>query len=136
MPFKTVFTAFFHVFLVVWIGYVGSMLGFFLSLGGFVPIREMNVWSTAMTHFYMPFSCILCAIGFVCLLVEGKNVNNQISLTGAEFGFRVLRIWRYQNLLMALVCMCVVLIASGSLRSALKGLKRNDSQGPVSIQPK
>jgi hypothetical protein len=136
MPLRTVFTAIVHVFLVVWIGIIGSSLGFLLSLAGFVPIREMGVWSTGMTYIYMPFSGILFAIGLVCLLVEAENVNNQLALNGSEFGFRVLKLWRCQNLFMAMVCMGVVLLAAGSLRSTLKGLKKIDSQHPVSLSPK
>ncbi|MEZ6153407.1 MAG: hypothetical protein R3C09_25170 [Pirellulaceae bacterium] len=88
---------------VIVIAFVGSSLGFVLSLAGFVAIEDIGYWSSGIPYLYFPLSGLLFVCGVSCLIAEGKARNNQLAFTGEELGFKILRFWRIQNILMAAI---------------------------------
>lgn len=109
---RTLGTFLLHLFLLVFIAYFARVVSVFLSVAGFVQMGDINTWTNCIRYGYLSLSGLVFGGALICLVVSAKNVDNNLRFDGSEFGFQILKFWRYQNVVAALACLAICLLAS------------------------
>lgn len=123
MPtFKIILMICIQVISLLVIAYAGQLLGFVLFIAGLVPLADSERLSFWIAYLYFPLNGLLFATGVICLIMEADVRNNRLAFTGREFGFKVLKLWRIQNALVALLCIYVYLMSIAYLEGRLEHL--------------
>ncbi len=84
--------------------------------------------SYRIAYLYFPLSGLLFATGVVCLITGAEARNNQLAITGKEFGFKVLKLWMIQNVFVALLCSYAHTASSAYLDGRLEHLRNQTSE--------